>query len=139
MKVLVIEDEPLAARHLLRILQETGNMEVIQVLDSISSVVEWFQSHGQPELVFMDIHLADGSAFVIFDHVNITCPVIFTTAYDEYAIRAFKVNSIDYLLKPVTLDGVGKALNKLKNLTGMNPVQVELQQFLSHYRKEKSY
>jgi DNA-binding LytR/AlgR family response regulator len=87
----------------------------------------------------MDIHLADGSAFVIFEHVTISCPVIFTTAYDEYAIKAFKVNSIDYLLKPITRGAIEKALDKLKNLAGMNLAQTELVQFLSQYKKEKSY
>ncbi|HPT32196.1 MAG TPA: response regulator, partial [Prolixibacteraceae bacterium] len=120
MKALVIEDEALAARHLLRILNEIGSLEVTAVLDSISAVEEWFRNNEPPELIFMDIHLADGSAFVIFDRVAIPCPVIFTTAYDEYAIRAFKVNSIDYLLKPVTREAVEKALEKLRNLTRMN-------------------
>jgi DNA-binding LytR/AlgR family response regulator len=94
MKALVIEDESLAARHLLRLLNDIGNIQVITVLDSISAVEEWFKENEQPEIIFMDIHLADGSAFVIFEHVRISCPVIFTTAYDEYAIKAFKVNSI---------------------------------------------
>jgi DNA-binding LytR/AlgR family response regulator len=139
MKALVVEDESLAARHLVRILNEIGNIAVICVLDSIASVEEWFRENGQPDLVFMDIHLADGSAFLIFDHVNIACPVIFTTAYDEYAIRAFKVNSIDYLLKPVTHEAVEKALRKLENLTGNQKLSPELQQFLTSYRKERSY
>jgi DNA-binding LytR/AlgR family response regulator len=139
MKALVIEDESLAARHLLRVLHDTGDIQVITVLDSISAVEEWFKVNEQPELIFMDIHLADGSAFVIFDHVTISCPVIFTTAYDEYAIKAFKVNSIDYLLKPITREAVEKALDKLKNLSGINLAQNELLQFLSKHKKEKSY
>jgi DNA-binding LytR/AlgR family response regulator len=139
MKALVIEDESLAARHLLRLLHDIGNIEVIAVLDTIAAAVEWFQKNEQPELIFLDIHLADGSAFVIFDQVTISCPVIFTTAYDEYAIRAFKVNSIDYLLKPITREAVEKALEKLKNLTGMNNVQKELLHFLSLHKKEKTY
>jgi DNA-binding LytR/AlgR family response regulator len=139
MKTLVIEDESLAARHLLRILNDIGNIRVVAVLDSIASVEEWFKENEPPELIFMDIHLADGSAFMIFEQVTISCPVIFTTAYDEYAIKAFKVNSIDYLLKPITREAVEKALNKLKNLAGVNLVQAELQQFLTVYRREKSY
>ena len=139
MKALVIEDESLAARHLLRLLHDIGNIEVISVLDSIAAAEEWFRDNVHPDLVFMDIHLADGSAFVIFEHVTISCPVIFTTAYDEYAIKAFKVNSIDYLLKPITRGAIEKALDKLKNLAGMNLVQTELLQFLSQYKKEKSY
>jgi DNA-binding LytR/AlgR family response regulator len=139
MKALVIEDESLAARHLLRLLHDIGNIQVIAVLDTIKATEEWFRKNEQPELIFMDIHLADGSAFVIFDHVMISCPVIFTTAYDEYAIRAFKVNSIDYLLKPITREAVEKALNKLKNLAGINLAPTELLQFLSEQKKEKSY
>jgi DNA-binding LytR/AlgR family response regulator len=139
MKALVIEDESLAARHLLRLLHDIGNIEVIAILDTISAAVEWFRKNDQPELVFMDIHLADGSAFAIFEMVTISCPVIFTTAYDEYAIRAFKVNSIDYLLKPINREAVEKALEKLKTLTGMDKVQKELLRFLSLHKKEKSY
>ena len=86
------------------------------ILDSISSTIEWFSSHPMPELVFMDIHLADGSAFEIFNHINITCPIIFTTAYDEYALRAFKVNSIDYLLKPIGKEDIEHAFDKLQGL-----------------------
>lgn len=77
---------------------------------------EWFRESVQPDLVFMDIHLADGSAFEIFNHVEIRCPVIFTTAYDEYALKAFKVNSVDYLLKPIGIDDIRHALEKLKRL-----------------------
>jgi DNA-binding LytR/AlgR family response regulator len=139
MKALVIEDESLAVRHLLRLLHDIGDIQVIAVLDTISATEEWFQKNEQPDLIFMDIHLADGSAFVIFEHVTISCPVIFTTAYDEYAIKAFKVNSIDYLLKPITREAVEKALNKLKNLAGINLAPTELLQFLSEQKKKKSY
>jgi DNA-binding LytR/AlgR family response regulator len=139
MRALVVEDESPAARHLARILHEIGNIALLSVLDSISSVEEWFRENEQPDLVFMDIHLADGSAFLIFDHLTITCPVIFTTAYDEYAVRAFKVNSIDYLLKPVTREAVEKALRKLENLTQNNRLPTDLHQFLTSYRKERSY
>ena len=101
MKIVIIEDEKAAVRNLTSLLNEIKpNGEIVTILDSISSTIEWFSSYPMSELVFMDIHLADGSAFEIFNHINITCPIIFTTAYDEYALRAFKVNSIDYLLKP---------------------------------------
>ena len=102
MKALIIEDEKAAVRNLMALLGEVDpDIEVIDVLDSITDSVEWFQSHPMPELIFLDIHLADGSAFEIFGHVDISCPIIFTTAYDEYALKAFKVNSVDYLLKPI--------------------------------------
>lgn len=140
MKALIIEDEILAARHLQSILNEIGNIQVLTVLDSIVTTLEWFESNLTPELVFMDIHLADGSAFKIFERVNISCPIIFTTAYDEYAVKAFKVNSIDYLLKPITREAVERALDKLKRLTGGGQVtQPEIQQFIASLKKEKTY
>lgn len=113
MKALIIEDEKAAVRNLMALLGEVDpDIEVIDVLDSITDSVEWFQSHPMPELIFLDIHLADGSAFEIFGHVDISCPIIFTTAYDEYALKAFKVNSVDYLLKPIDADDIRKALDK---------------------------
>ena len=117
MKALIIEDEKAAVRNLMALLGEVDpDIEVIDVLDSITDSVEWFQSHPMPELIFLDIHLADGSAFEIFGHVDISCPIIFTTAYDEYALKAFKVNSVDYLLKPIDADDIRKALDKLSRL-----------------------
>lgn len=117
MKVLIIEDEKAAARNLKALLAEVApDMEVLAVLDSISESLEWFREYAMPELIFMDIHLADGSAFEIFEHVNITSPIIFTTAYDEYALKAFKVNSIDYLLKPIDKNDISRALEKLRQL-----------------------
>ena len=80
MKALIIEDEKPATRHLISILKEIGNIEVVAILDSIKTSVLWFESNALPDLVFMDIHIADGSAFKIFEHVNITCPIVFTTA-----------------------------------------------------------
>lgn len=139
MKALVIEDEALAARHILSVLNEIGSIQVLTVLDSIASTVEWFGENPQPELIFMDIHLADGSAFKIFELVHVSCPIIFTTAYDEYAIKAFKVNSIDYLLKPVTREAIESALEKLKRLSGAPAVQSEIQQMLASFIKAKTY
>ena len=110
MKTVIIEDEKAAVRNLTSLLNEVKpEAEIIAILDSINSTIEWFGIHPMPELVFMDIHLADGSAFEIFDHISITCPIIFTTAYDEYALRAFKVNSIDYLLKPIGKEDIEHA------------------------------
>ncbi|MDD2306279.1 MAG: LytTR family DNA-binding domain-containing protein [Prolixibacteraceae bacterium] len=139
MKALVIEDEMLAARHLVSVLNEVGDIEIIDILDSIKSSVAWFENHPLPDLVFMDIHIADGSAFKIFDHVNITCPIIFTTAYDEYAVKAFKVNSIDYLLKPITNEAVEKAMVKLKTLSASNNIKSDIQQLIDSLKQEKSY
>jgi DNA-binding LytR/AlgR family response regulator len=89
---------------------------VLATLDTVESSVAWFRNNPQPDLVLMDIRLADGLSFDIFDQVNVSCPVIFTTAYDQYAIRAFKVNSIDYLLKPVTLPALQAAIGKLETI-----------------------
>jgi len=118
MRAVIIEDEVVAVKNLKAILQELEpDLEVIAVLDSIQSSVKYFQNNDLPDLVFMDIQLADGESFAIFKSVEITCPVIFTTAYDSYALEAFKVNSIDYLLKPIEPENVQRALNKLKNFT----------------------
>lgn len=121
MKALIIEDEKAAVRNLKALLSEVvPEVEILAVLDSITESIDWLGSHPMPELVFLDIHLADGSAFEIFEHVNITCPIIFTTAYDEYALRAFKVNSIDYLLKPIDCNDIKKAMDKFKHLNSLN-------------------
>lgn len=139
MKALIVEDEKPAARQLVNILNETGNIHVIEITDSIKSTVKWLEANPQPDLIFMDIHIADGSAFKIFEHVNILCPVIFTTAYDEYALKAFKVNSIDYLLKPITIEAVEKALAKLNRLTSTGRLPEQIQQLLLSLKEEKSY
>lgn len=117
MKTIIIEDENVAAQALESLIREINpEMEVVTVLQTIEESVEWFEENAMPDLVFMDIHLADGSSFAIFDRVEISCPIIFTTAYDEYALKAFEVNSIDYLLKPINKADLERALNKFKNL-----------------------
>ncbi len=117
MKAVIVEDEHVAAQNLQRMLTSLSpDVEVVSVLQSVSETVEWFALNPAPELIFMDIHLADGSSFAIFEKVNITCPVIFTTAYDEYALKAFEVNSIDYLLKPINLKNLERAMTKFHNL-----------------------
>lgn len=118
MKTLIIEDETAAARNLEAILADIEpDAEVLGVLESVSESVEWLRTHPSPDLLFMDIHLADGDSFRIFEAVEVTAPVVFTTAYDRYALEAFKVNSIDYLLKPLNTADVERALNKLQRLT----------------------
>lgn len=119
MKAVIVEDEHLAAQSLEALIAEVApDMEILTVLQSIDESVEWFTSHSMPDLIFMDIHLADGSSFSIFDEVDITCPVIFTTAYDEYALKAFEVNSVDYLLKPITKPDMERAINKFRRIGG---------------------
>ena len=118
MKAVIIEDENIAAQALQSLVREIDpEMEVLTILQTIEESVEWFEENPMPDLVFMDIHLADGSSFAIFEKVDITCPIIFTTAYDEYALKAFEVNSIDYLLKPINKADLERALKKFKSLT----------------------
>lgn len=117
MKVLIIEDERPAAQKLIRLLKETDPcIEVVDVLRSVEQATNWFSENPDPELVFMDIELEDGISFEIFDNVKINIPVIFTTAYDEYALKAFKVNSIDYLLKPIDREELKNALEKFRHI-----------------------
>ena len=112
-KVVIIEDELPAQRLLKETLQEINfETEVVGCLNSIKSAVEWFKNNSHPDIVLLDIQLSDGLSFEIFKQVNIESSIIFTTAYDEYAIQAFKVNSIDYLLKPVEKDELQAAFEK---------------------------
>lgn len=119
MKALLIEDETAAAQNLRAILRQVApDMVILDTLESVEETIAWLRANPQPDLLFMDIHLADGESFRIFRAVEITAPVIFTTAYDQYALEAFKVSSIDYLLKPINAADVGRALEKLRRLTG---------------------
>ncbi len=118
MRAVIIEDETAASRNLAMLLADSfPQIEVIATLESVAESIEWFEGHEAPDLVFMDIHLADGNAFRIFDKVSITAPIIFTTAYDQYALEAFKVNSIDYILKPIKQQEVERAVGKFVSLT----------------------
>ena len=113
MNVLIIEDEPQAAQRLETLIKKlVPNIAVLAKIDTITKSVEWIKSHPAPDLIFMDIQLADGISFQIFEQCEVKSPVIFTTAYDEYALKAFKVNSIDYILKPVDKDELEMALKK---------------------------
>jgi DNA-binding LytR/AlgR family response regulator len=134
MKAVVVEDEIMAARNLQALLNDTGAVEVIAQLESIAETIDWFSHNQQPDLLFLDIHLADGSAFEIFDRIKILCPIIFTTAYDEYALKAFKVNSIDYLLKPIDINAVQRALNKLKVLSEGSTNHNDIQKLISAFK-----
>lgn len=117
MKVVIVEDERLAAEKLTGLLATTDpQLEVVRVLESVVEAVNWFSEHPAPDLVFMDIQLEDGISFEIFESVKIQSPVIFTTAFDQYAIRAFKVNSVDYLLKPIVKEELAGAIQKFRQL-----------------------
>jgi DNA-binding LytR/AlgR family response regulator len=113
MNIIIIEDEKPAARLLQRKVEKLG-LEVKTMLHSVEEAVNWFNSNQHPDLIFLDIQLSDGLSFEIFEQIEIKSAVIFTTAYDEYALRAFKLNSIDYLLKPIDEDDLEIAINKFK-------------------------
>lgn len=135
--ILIVEDENIAAQHLQRLVAELlPDAHILATLQSIEESIEYLQQQPSPDLILLDIHLADGLSFRIFDHVQPHCPIIFTTAYDQYALQAFKVNSIDYLLKPIGQDDLRRALDKLESLTAPPPpVPVAaLASSLKHYR-----
>lgn len=119
MKALIIEDEKPSARRLSRLL-EARSIEVAQMLHSVAESIAWFKENSAPELIFLDIQLSDGLSFEIFDEVAVRSPIIFTTAYDEYALQAFKLNSIDYLLKPIDEEELDAALVQYRKLGGNN-------------------
>lgn len=125
MKILIVEDEPLAAAQLAaHISALQPEAQILAVCDTIKATVEWVQKNEAPDLAFFDIQLGDGLSFEIFEQVKFTQPVIFTTAFDNYAIQAFKVNSIDYLLKPIERTELEKALNKFKNIASTKPSNI---------------
>ena len=132
MKILLIEDEEAAAARMQKLLRQVApESQVVAVTDSIESSVNWLRQNPAPDLIFSDIHLADGSSFEIFKEVEVTAPVIFTTAFDQYALEAFKVNSIDYLLKPVKLAELEKSLEKWKKLRPQPGPALDYQQLIN--------
>lgn len=143
MKAVIIEDEKIAAQSLKSVINQLdASIEVLAILQTVEDSVEWLTNNPQPDLLFVDIHLADGSSFSIFDKVKVKCPIIFTTAYDEYALKAFEVNSIDYLLKPINKDDLQRALNKYKNLKGQRSVvdyMSVVNQLLAHANAVNNY
>lgn len=118
MNVLIVEDEALAAERLITLLEKSGEKFTVQgILESIEETVSFFKAGNTTELLFLDIELADGKSFEIFNQVKVTAPIIFTTAYDQYALQAFKHFSIDYLLKPVRQEDLEKAIDKWKRIS----------------------
>lgn len=117
MKVLILEDEEHSAERLMSLLKECEpSVEIMGILGSVEESLKWYERNAPPDLIFMDIHLSDGSCFELFKTISIESPVIFTTAYDHYAIQAFKVNSIDYIVKPVDPPELKQAIKKYKKL-----------------------
>ncbi len=127
MNIAIIEDEPLAAERLEHLLKDIDPAIVVSArLTSVSTSVEWLQKN-RPDLIFLDIQLSDGLSFSIFESVRVESPIIFTTAYDQYAIKAFKVNSVDYLLKPIRIDDLQGSLEKFKSMgDALHPDMEEL-------------
>ena len=141
MKVIIIEDEKPSARRLQRMLAKL-NVNVEVLLHSVNQSITWFLENPELDLIFLDVQLSDGLSFEIFEEVSINSAIIFTTAYDEYAIKAFKLNSIDYLLKPIDEDELKTAVNKFRK--SINPDQVSkqisnLQELISEKNSEKNY
>ena len=149
MRVVIIEDETAAAQNLTAALRKVcPNIEIVATIDTVVDSIDFFSTKPQIDLVVMDIHLADGASFRIFDKATINTPIIFTTAYDQYAIEAFKVNSIDYLLKPINESDLTRAIEKWQRLTSADRKeytsrvdeavaqrqQAEAQVFLVHFR-----
>lgn len=136
MKAVIIEDERLAADLLKNIIKQLDeDIEIITTLQTIEDSVEWLNNNEHPDIMFVDIHLADGSSFSIFEKTEVRCPIVFTTAYDEYALKAFEVNSIDYLLKPINKDDLQRALNKYKNFKGDNK-DLDYKKFVNRFLSE---
>ncbi|MEA1897410.1 MAG: LytTR family DNA-binding domain-containing protein [Bacteroidota bacterium] len=140
MKVLIIEDEKIAANNLETMLHQIDvNVDVQNKIDSIEESVKWL-SNNTADLLFLDIHLADGLCFKIFEQIEIKTPVIFTTAYDQYAIRAFKVNSIDYLLKPIEIQQLKQSIEKFKELNQVqNAKTIDFDALVNFYNERIKY
>lgn len=139
MKILILEDEPLAAKRiesLVKSVEPSG--EILAKIESVRGAVKWLSENPQPDLILMDIQLADGLSFEIFTQVDVKAPIIFTTAYDEYAIRAFKVNSVDYLLKPIDVDELQTAILKLKSQQKSSDLQTNIGKALEAFMSPRS-
>ncbi|HVN49276.1 MAG TPA: LytTR family DNA-binding domain-containing protein [Bacteroidota bacterium] len=140
MNVLVIEDELYSARRLEKMLNELApELHILALLESVAQSVRWLSEHPAPDLIFMDIQLSDGSSFEIFDKTTVASPVIFITAYDEYALQAFKVNSIDYLLKPIDRSELARSLEKFNRLNQhpAPPINPDVSQIIKSLQEAK--
>lgn len=137
MKVLIIEDEELAVKKLQKTLAGVdATAEVVGTADSIKSSVEWLEQNPQPDLILMDIELADGQSFEIFNLTEVNSPVIFTTSYDEYALKAFKVNSVDYLLKPIQKEELQAALHKFRSTQVSNKAGINIESLVKELQNK---
>ncbi|AEI51968.1 LytR/AlgR family response regulator transcription factor [Runella slithyformis] len=137
MNIFIIEDEPLAVQKLTKLLFEVApHVQIEGTADGIESSVEWLQTHPTPDLLLMDIELCDGQSFEIFNQIEVKSPVIFTTSYDEYAIQAFKVNSVDYLLKPIKREDLERALQKYEKLNRPHGQAIDISRLINELQKQ---
>lgn len=137
-QVLIIEDEEAASKRLRKmILEILPDASILAELVSIKSSIDWLQQNTAPDLIFIDVHLADGESFEIFRRIKVTSPVIFTTAYDQYALEAFKVNSIDYLLKPIKKSDLQRGIDKYLHLTRLSQPSINFEKLLSSLQSQK--
>jgi DNA-binding LytR/AlgR family response regulator len=139
MNTIIIEDEIVAAERLQLLLQQLDtSIRVLKIMDSVEEATSWLQHYPAPDFILLDIHLSDGYGFDIFKNVTVTAPVIFTTAYDQYALDAFRVLSIDYLLKPVTADLLAQSLQKLKTLRQTPATYLDYRQLAQYLGQQAS-
>jgi two-component system, LytTR family, response regulator len=140
MKVLIIEDEPLVAKDIQNLLMRLEpECEIVGTLSSVEESVKWFEQRKTADLILADIQLSDGISFEIFERIAVAIPIIFTTAYDDYAIRAFKLNSIDYLLKPIDAEELSAALRKYKSLIGRSVLDQQVKNLIQQWGKGNQY
>ncbi|MBR1782511.1 MAG: response regulator transcription factor [Bacteroidales bacterium] len=138
MKALVIEDELLAREHMVKLLQDNfPDVEVVGAVGSIKDAVAWIAEQPAPDVIFMDVELSDGTSFDIFTKVDVPCPVVMTTAYDQYAVQAFEVNAVDYLLKPIGLPELRRAISRVTSGQVEKPSAETVQNILNQVHKEK--
>ncbi len=135
--ILIIEDEKPNAARLSRLITAVRPKTIIPaILESVADSVQWLNSHSCPDLIMMDVRLADGNSFEILEQVRVTCPIIFTTAYDEYAVRAFKFNSVDYLLKPIEQDELANAISMAEERQ-QGESNIAIEKLLDHFKKKE--
>jgi DNA-binding LytR/AlgR family response regulator len=138
MNCLIVEDEKVAAERLIGLIKKCDSaIDITEIVQSVKNAVQWINTHPAPDLIFMDIQLADGLSFEIFEQTIVKTPVIFTTAYDEYALKAFKVNSIDYLLKPIHQEELKNAIDKFKGNNSIKEIPAQVFDNILHSLTKK--
>lgn len=124
MKIILVEDEEAAVRRLSKMINKLRpSAEIVDVLDSVEDTINWFIQYPSPDLLILDVHLSDGISFEIFNHIQIDCPIVFTTAYDQYAVKAFSIHAVDYLLKPIKIKELDRALHRSSARLNQNQLQ----------------